>query len=186
MIGIMRKEYASLRRKPFLTPVWLGAAASVLVLALAVWAVWSASTTLVYVVANAEAVGDGSADPALSPAGEARAARLAALLGTKSAELGVNAIFVTETRRAQQTARPLAIALSVPVIVMPAGDVKALKQRVLSEYRGQRVLVIGHPDTVPQVVKALSGRKVEAASEAAGVYVVAVPYLSRAIVSRLE
>ena len=77
-------------RKPFLViAALLGA-----MLALPAWA-----QQAVYVVRHAERA-DASFDSALSPAGQARAARLAKMLATS----GIGAIFVTERRRTAQTA----------------------------------------------------------------------------------
>ena len=78
MMRGMQKEYRSLRRRPFLAPVWIFALAALLALAAAAWAVYAASTTLIVVTRHAEkAVGAGD-DPPLSPDGLARAERLAA------------------------------------------------------------------------------------------------------------
>ena len=40
---------------------------------------------------------------------------------------------------------------------MPGDDPRALARRVLNEHRGGRVLIVGHGDTVPKIVAALSG-----------------------------
>jgi phosphohistidine phosphatase SixA len=189
MIWTMRKEYASLKRRPFLAPVWIFALWAAVGLALAAWWVYAASTTVVVVTRHAEKAADGSADPPLSAAGLDRAARLAGIFGGGGPQLGINAVFVTQWRRTAATARPLAVQLGIPVITVPADDLAALERRIKHEYRGQRVLVIAHNDTVPALVKSL-GQVPDVpplgADEYGTAYVVAIPRWSRPTVLRLS
>jgi 2,3-bisphosphoglycerate-dependent phosphoglycerate mutase len=186
----MRKQYASLRRRPLLAPVWLAALGGLLVIALGFWLVSAASTTTVFVIRHAEkqASNPDDKDPPLAPAGEARALELAQHFGNAPKGQTLDAIFVTELRRTQDTVRPLANRLGVPVIVVPAADPKGAARRALHDFRGGRVLIVAHSDTVPEIVKALSGVDVGPMSEAEYgiVYVVAVPRFSRAAVTRLD
>lgn len=184
----MRKEYAKLRRRPFLTPVWLTALGGLLALALLAAAVMSASTTTVFVLRHAEQVRDGSDDPPLSAAGEARAERLREVFGQGGEGLTIDGIIVSGLRRSQDTARPLAAALGVPVVVVGAGDPGETARRALRDFHGGRVLVIGHGNTVPAIVEALSGSIVPAMDETdfSTVYVVARPRYSPASVSVLR
>ncbi len=182
MIRVMRKEYASLRRRPFLTPVWILALLAALALGLAARGVLEASTTLVVVTRHAEKVGDNSADPPLAPAGLERAARLAAIFGSSPQGLAIDAIFVTQWQRSGATAQPLAAKLGVPVIVLNDDDISGLKARILGEYRGRRVLVVAHSDTVGPIVHALAGgAELAAIGEASygAAYVIAIPRWSR-------
>ena len=177
----MRKEYANLRRRPFFTPVWLLALAALMALAGAAWAVRAASTTIVVITRHAEKADETAADPPLSAAGIERAERLAALLGSRP-ELSVDAVFITQWRRTGATAEPLAARLRVPVITVPSDDLEALESRILRDFRGQRVLVIAHSDTVPARVRDLSqGASVPAieAREYGAIYIVAIPRWSR-------
>lgn len=116
IIGRMRKEYASLRRRPLLAPVWLAALAAVFVVVLAIWLLASASTTTIMVMRHAEKSALPAEDPPLSVVGEARALALAQILGQAPEEFRVQAIFVSEFRRTQDTVRALASRLGVPVI----------------------------------------------------------------------
>lgn len=185
----MQKEYRSLRRQPFLAPVWILGLIAALALALAAWAVYAASTTLVIVTRHAEKVAGAGDDAGLSPAGVERADRLAALFGAAGAPGAVDAIFVTDKVRTAQTARSLATRLGAPVIILPAGDLDALERRILDEHRGRRVLVIAHSNTVPEIVQRLAdGGKFPAIAddEYGTAYVVAVPRWSRPAVLRLQ
>jgi broad specificity phosphatase PhoE len=184
----MRKEYASLRRRPFLAPVWLAALIGALVVALGIWLLSAASTTTVFVMRHAEKAETPAEDPPLSPAGEARALELAQHFGRGPKALGFDGIIVSELRRTQETVRPLANHLGIPVIVVPAGDPAEAARRALDENRGGRVLIVGHSNTVPAIVEALSGEKVPEMSELeyGVVYVVSVPRFSRAAVTRFD
>jgi phosphohistidine phosphatase SixA len=186
----MRKEYASLRRRPLLAPVWLAALGGVLVIALGFWLVSAASTTTVFVMRHAEkqTANPADKDPPLAPAGEARALELARQFGGAPKAQSLDAILVTELRRTQDTVRPLANKLGIPVIVVPADEPEAAAKRALHDFRGGRVLIVGHSDTVPEIVKALSGTEVGAMSETEYgiVYVVSVPRFSRAAVTRFD
>ena len=177
----MRKEYASLRRRPFLAPVWLAALAGAVLIALAIWLLGAASTTTVFVMRHAEKAETPAEDPPLSPAGEARALELAQHFGRAPKTLGFDSIIVTELRRTQETVRPLANRLGIPVIVVPASDPAQAARRALDENRGGRVLIVGHSNTVPAIVEELSGEEVPEMSELEYgiVYVVAVPRFSR-------
>jgi phosphohistidine phosphatase SixA len=95
---------------------------------------------------------------------------------------------VSEFRRTQDTVGPLANRLGVPVIRMPADDPEATARRALAENRGGRVLIVGHSDSVPEIVQELSGFEVGPMSESEyGIlYVVTVPRFSRAAVTRLD
>jgi len=184
----MHKAYASLRRRPFLAPVWLAALVGVLLIGLGIWLFSAASTTTIFVMRHAEKAAAPAEDPPLSPAGEARALELAQHFGRAPKGLGLDSIFVTELRRTQETVQPLANRLGVPVIVVPASEPKRVARRALDENRGGRVLIVGHSNTVPAIVDALSGVKVPEMSELEYgiVYVVIVPRFSRSAVTRFD
>jgi broad specificity phosphatase PhoE len=90
-----------------------------------------------------------AADPDLSAAGRARALALAAALR----DAAITAIFATEYRRTQQTAAPLAKALRLTVVTIPARDVQGLVAKV-NAVPGN-VLVVGHSNTIPDVIQSL-------------------------------
>jgi broad specificity phosphatase PhoE len=93
------------------------------------------------------------ADPLLSPAGQARAARLAVML----ADAGIKAIFATEFHRTQDTGKPLAAKLGIEVQAIPGNDAAGLVAKVKASNPKDVVLVIGHSNTVPAAIKALGG-----------------------------
>jgi broad specificity phosphatase PhoE len=98
--------------------------------------------------ADAGRGGTGS-DPELSAAGLARAESLAVALK----DAGITAIFATEFKRTQQTAAPLAKSLGLMVTIVPAKDLAGLVEKI-GKSPGN-VLVVGHSNTVPGVIKTL-------------------------------
>jgi broad specificity phosphatase PhoE len=102
----------------------------------------------IFVVRHAERV-DQSRDSALSVAGQARAAALARHLR----DAGVTAAFVTDLQRTQQTAAPLAAALGLTLTVMPAAATAQMVERIRRDHPQDVVLVVGHSNTVPEVLK---------------------------------
>jgi broad specificity phosphatase PhoE len=88
-------------------------------------------------------------DPPLTPAGEQRAARLAAVLG----QSGITAIYTSEFKRTRQTAAPLAEKLKIKAIMAAAKDPAPLI--ALLKKAPAPVLVVGHANTLPDLIKAL-------------------------------
>ena len=89
------------------------------------------------------------ADPDLSAAGRARAESLATVL--KDAK--ITAIYATEYKRTQQTAAPLAKALGLTVKILTSKGAGAVVKE-LKSITGN-VLVVGHSNTVPEIINAL-------------------------------
>ncbi len=88
-------------------------------------------------------------DPDLSDLGKARAQSLATALK----DAGITAIYVTEFKRTQQTAEPLAKALGIPATVVSAKDMPGLIEKV--KVASGNTLIVGHSNTVPQILKHL-------------------------------
>lgn len=119
-----------------------------------------AGVTTVVIVRHAEKA-DASRDTALSAAGKARAEALASALESA----GVGAVYATQFQRTRLTAEPLVRRLNLSVVERPVGeDVPAhardLAREVLSKEKGKTVLIVGHSNTVPELVKAFSGSTV--------------------------
>lgn len=117
-------------------------------------AVLAQSATTVIVVRHAEKI-DDSADPALSETGNARARALADAL----TDAGVTAIITTQYERTRRTAAPLSDRLGVaPVVVAASGrsHVDDVAAHVRNLAAGT-VLVVGHSNTVPAIIRALGG-----------------------------
>ena len=104
---------------------------------------------VVVIVRHAEKAANGGSDPDLSSAGRARAEALARILK----DSGITAIFTTEFKRTQETAAPTAASTHVTPTVVAAKDTAALVRK-LHQLNGN-ALVVGHGDTIPNIVKAL-------------------------------
>jgi len=102
----------------------------------------------IFIVRHAEKA-DATKDPDLSEAGRARAEALAKTLRNAN----VSAIYATEFKRTQQTAAPLAKALGITVTILPAKDNAALVAKLRAS--NGNALVVGHGDTMPDLIKAL-------------------------------
>lgn len=92
-------------------------------------------------------------DPPLSAQGAAAARRLAKLLASEAPV----ALYVTPYRRTRETAAPLAAALKLQPKEYDPRDSRALMERVARE-KGT-VLIVGHSNTVPEIVDLLGGAR---------------------------
>lgn len=112
----------------------------------------------VFIVRHAEKQADANAkEVPLSPAGQARAERVARLLR----DARIVAIYSTDTVRTRSTASPLARATKVEVSIYdPTGaggqvDLRPLAERIRREHGAGNVLVVGHSNTIAPLIRAL-------------------------------
>jgi broad specificity phosphatase PhoE len=115
--------------------------------------------TVVVIVRHAEKAADDPKDPTLSEAGQARAEALAkALQG-----LPLSAADATPYRRTRLTAAPAAKACGIEVTVREANAANNatyatdLAHAIRQGVPGRNILVVGHSNTVPELVQALTG-----------------------------
>lgn len=106
-------------------------------------------TTTVVLVRHAER-GTG-ADPALTAAGQARAALLASMLQ----DAALSAVFVTDTLRSRQTGTPAAQGAGLMPTLYNATDAAALVAAIRANHAGRTVLVVAHSNTVDDIATAL-------------------------------
>jgi phosphohistidine phosphatase SixA len=117
------------------------------------------SARTIFLVRHAEATGT-DANATLTPAGGQRAQCLARTLE----EAGIKQIFVSEAKRTQQTAAPLAAQLKLTPSAVAANDVSTLVRNLLYGTSGN-VLVVGHSNTVPVIIQRLQAGNVGSISE---------------------
>ena len=103
----------------------------------------------IYIVRHAEKQ-DASKDPGLSLQGKKRAMDLALMLRDSS----IKAIYVSEFQRTQKTAEPLADLLQLKAVVAD-NDSTRFAAQLLADKSSDAALVVGHSNTVAELVKAL-------------------------------
>lgn len=114
------------------------------------------STTTIILARHGEKTAEPKEDPVLTPEGEARAIALAeAVRGA-----GISAIYSTKWKRTQYTARPASEQLKVPITTFdgPTGAPdygRAYATELLTKNRGKVVLVVGHSNTIPSILRGL-------------------------------
>ncbi|HWG51064.1 MAG TPA: phosphoglycerate mutase family protein [Candidatus Acidoferrales bacterium] len=103
-------------------------------------------TRIVYLVRHAEAA-SSAPDAALTPAGQKRAECLARTFK----DAGIKQIFVSDAKRTQETAAPLAKELKITPTIVPAKDPSTLIRDLLYAGGGS-ILVVSHSNELPFVL----------------------------------
>ena len=115
------------------------------------WRCWGwGDTTTLLVLRHADRVAQATG---LSAAGLARAQEIVHV-GEKA---GIQGIYQSDTDRSRQTAAPIATALGITPVEITASDVTGLVNHIFANHRGETVLVVGHSNTVPQIITAVGG-----------------------------
>ncbi|SMF70305.1 phosphoglycerate mutase family protein [Allosphingosinicella indica] len=114
------------------------------------------ATEPVYYVTRHLNTPEGERDPDLTAEGRANADRLAARLAGEPPRV----IYVSDYKRTRQTAAPIAARAGVTPKVYDPADTPALVAKVKAEGAGP-VLIVGHSNTVPDIVEALGGARPE-------------------------
>ncbi len=136
--------------RPKFRPGLLLAAVAVLVSIGLVWLFWCGPSTTLVLVRHADR--DGQLD-ALTTAGMERAKELTHV----GMNMGFAAIYRSDTNRARDTAEPLATAIGLTPIVYPVNDLDSLVASIFADHRGEKVLIVGHSNTVPDIIEAAGG-----------------------------
>jgi phosphohistidine phosphatase SixA len=129
-------------------------------------------TTTVILLRHAERADAPREDPPLNEAGAARAQKLANLLSAA----GVKAIYTSQFLRTKQTAEPLAKQLGITVTPIALKSKQSNPREVaeesirqivdkVMERPGETSLVIGHSNSVPDVIRMLGGDTVPTIDE---------------------
>lgn len=138
-----------------------------------------AASTVFFIVRHAEKAQDDPKDPSLSELGQVHAQALASAL----AHFPIQQIYVSQFRRTGLTAAPTAKQFGLTPIVstvqMPVEESMAsFAEKIKVSERGKTVLLVGHSNTVPALVKALSGvtvRPIDEAKEFDRLYMIELP-----------
>jgi len=149
-LGTLKKDHRGLRRRPLYAPLAFILASILGAVLAGGWLVASWGSTTVVLVRHAEQLNDDK-DPGLSEAGRARAERLAGMLEAA----GLDAIYVSQAKRTQETAAPVAGATGLEPRLVPAEASGRLVRRLKWRHRGDVVLVVGHGNTLPAIAEGL-------------------------------
>ncbi|MBU2678377.1 MAG: histidine phosphatase family protein [Gammaproteobacteria bacterium] len=162
--------------------------------AIAVGLAWffesQATTTLIF-VRHAEKATMPQSDPGLTEAGQRRAAELARQLADADVVpgLGVDAVYSTSFRRNIETATPVADALGLQVMIYDVDDTEAVIESIVKDFKGKIVLVVGHSDTIPELIANMGASKNVppiAADEYDNIYLVTIPWFGKTKTIRLR
>lgn len=107
--------------------------------------------TTIILVRHAEKAAAPEADPGLTQEGSARAE----LLRDMFQHSGLAAIYTSQYARTRKTAEPLAQKLGLKLQTVDAAASKKLAETILSRNSGRSVMVVGHSNTLPEIIEAL-------------------------------
>lgn len=145
----------------------------------------SDTTTTFIVMRHAEKESTGT-DPNLDSDGLIRAEELKRILGN----ISVNAIYSTPFNRTKQTVQPLATAKGIAITEYPVDKPYAqLVSEIASANRGRVVVVAGHSNTVPEILKELSDNSFSISiseSQYDNLFIVSLPDKLRPTVTHLK
>lgn len=153
------------------------------------WFFESQATTTVIFVRHAEKAATPADDPGLSQAGQRRVAELTRQLVDADVVAGVDAVYSTPYRRTEETARPVADALSLPINSYDAADTEAIMEHIVKVHKGKVILVVGHSNTVPALIGNMGASKRVpeiAEDEYDNIYIVSIPWFGKTKTIRLR
>lgn len=153
------------------------------------WFFESQATTTIIFVRHAEKATEPADDPGLSAAGQRRVAELTRQLVDADVVAGIDAIYATDYNRTQETARPIADALNLPINTYDARDTETVLATILKEHKGKIILVVGHSNTVPMLIANLgASKKVPPIheSEYDNIYIISIPWFGKTKTIRLR
>ena len=153
------------------------------------WFFESQATTTVIFVRHAEKATVPADDPGLSAAGQRRVAELTRQLADADVVAGIDAVYSTPYRRTEETARPIAEALDLPINTYDAADTEAIMEHIVRVHKGKIILVVGHSNTLPLLMANMgASKKVPpiAENEYDNIYIVSIPWFGKTKTIRLR
>jgi broad specificity phosphatase PhoE len=153
------------------------------------WFFESQATTTIIFVRHAEQTNPDAVDPPLSEAGKKRAAELTRQLVDADVVAGIDAIYSTPYRRSTETAALLSERLELPINTYDAEDTETVLEEILKNHKGKIILVVGHSNTVPELIANLgASKKVPpiARGEFDNIYIISIPWFGKTKTIRLR
>lgn len=134
------------------------------------------NTQIVILVRHAEKQADQEKDPSLTPAGRLRAIQLDEILRN----MPLTALYATPFKRTKETLKPISESreMTIQVIDVKEGISKHVSRGV-ENIRAEKgnVLVVGHSNTIPLLIKALGGPEIDdiAETDYESIYLLSLP-----------
>lgn len=153
------------------------------------WFFESQATTTIIFVRHAEQTNHDELDPPLSDAGKQRVAELTRQLVDADVVAGIDAIYATAYKRSTETAAPLSERLDLPINTYDANDTEMVLEEILKNHKGKIVLVVGHSNTVPELIANLGASKkvpAIAQNEFDNIYIISIPWFGKTKTIRLR
>jgi phosphohistidine phosphatase SixA len=153
------------------------------------------NVTTIFLVRHAEKGAAQTNDPDLTESGRKRAEELAHVLK----DANVKAIYTSQVIRTQHTAEPLATALGITITAIPVQmsisnprevsqeSIRGITDKIYS-HSGENALIVGHSNTIPEIIRALGGDHIPTIDETAydDLFVVTMYTHEKSIVTHLN
>ena len=153
------------------------------------WFLESQATTTVLLTTHTEIKSDLQTNPGLTDEGAKRAMVLQKMLSSVDVVSGIDVIFATQHRATQETAEPISRNLDIPTIIVDTEDVEQLISKIISDHKGEIILVITRPEVLPELVIELQGSKNIDLSSLQGLdklFIVTVPWFGKVKTLQLQ
>lgn len=153
------------------------------------WFFESQATTTIIFIRHAEQTSHDEVDPSLSAAGTRRVAELTRQLVDADVVAGIDAIYSTAYKRSTETAALLSERLDLPINTYDANDTEMVLEEILQNHKGKIILVVGHSNTVPELIANLgASKKVPpiAQDEFDNIYIISIPWFGKTKTIRLR
>jgi 2,3-bisphosphoglycerate-dependent phosphoglycerate mutase len=109
--------------------------------------------TLFFVVRHAEKDTAGGTNADLNPIGRGRANALVKILK----KIDITKVLSTDKPRTKNTANPIAKAKHCPVDIYDPKQHQEVLEKLIAENKGKKIVMVGHSNTVPQIINILRG-----------------------------
>ena len=141
--------------------------------------------TIFFIVRHAEKDTAGGNNADLNPVGRGRANALVRIFR----KVHIHKVYSTDKPRTKNTVKPLAAFKRHPVEIYDAKMQKELIESLIKLEKGKKIFIVGHSNTVPQLVNILRGSDVEkdlADSDYSTMYIVSVKRIGAAKVQIIQ
>ena len=141
--------------------------------------------TVFFIVRHSEKDTAGGTNADLNAVGRGRANAFVSIFK----KIPIHKIYSTDKPRTKNTAKPLAAFKRCPVEIYDAKMQKELLESLIKLDKGKKVFIVGHSNTVPQLVNILRGSDVEkdlADNDYSTMYIVSVKQIGEAKVFKIH